>query len=83
MEYDDLEFKDLCFFIKKKNNEASLELLNRFIYLARKKSYIDGVFNEDCYQEQMMRLIICARKFIYVDKDYSEYIKKYLSKHKK
>lgn len=78
-----MQLKDLCLLVKKEDNTALLELVRRFKNSARKNSFVNGKFNEDCYQEQMVRLIKCAKNFTYEDKDYSEYIKRYLKKHLK
>ena len=78
MEYEDLKLKDLCILVNEGDKVAIFKITNEFENLIIKNSFVNRQFNEDCYQEQMVRLIKCAQNFKYEDKDYSKYIKKYL-----
>ena len=81
MEYEDLQLKNLCILVNEGDKVALFKITSEFENLIIKNSFDNRRFNEDCYQEQMVRLTKCAQNFKYEDKDYSEYIKRYLKNH--
>lgn len=57
--------KDFIAKVKTGDSKSTEELLQLFDSYIRRKSYIDGQFNEDCYQELRIKLLDCVRKFSY------------------
>jgi len=60
---DHVSFKSLCQAVKEGDEAAVNEMLNMFEPLLRKHSIIDGVFDEDCFQELRIKLLECITKF--------------------
>jgi len=58
-----LDFKELIIRAKRGENEACEELLRMYQPLLSKESIVDGVFDEDLYQELCFRFIRCIEKF--------------------
>ena len=58
-----MNFKELIIRVKRGENEAQEALLEMYQPIISKESIIDGVFDEDLYQELCMRFIRCIDKF--------------------
>ena len=58
-----MNFKDLLLRAKSGENEALTELLLMYRPLLLKESIVDGVFNEDLFQELCIVFLKCVRKF--------------------
>ena len=51
------------------DGESIQTFLNLFDQFMIKNSYINGCFNDDCYQELRIRLIECIKRFQYDEVD--------------
>ncbi|EOD01406.1 helix-turn-helix domain-containing protein [Caldisalinibacter kiritimatiensis] len=60
---DDKLIKELFQSAKKGNEKALEQLLIIFNPIIYKNSYINGEFDEDCYQELRIKLIDCIKNF--------------------
>ena len=58
-----MNFKELIIRAKKGENEAQEALLEMYQPLLSKESIVDGVFDEDLYQELCFKFIRCIDKF--------------------
>ena len=58
-----MNFKDLLLRAKSGYNEALTELLLMYRPLLLKESIVDGVFDEDLFQELCIVFLKCVRKF--------------------
>ena len=58
-----MEFKELLIRAKRGEQNAQEELLKMYQPLMMKESIIDGVFDEDLYQQLCYRFISCIDKF--------------------
>ena len=58
-----LNFQELIIRAKRGENSAIEELLEMYRPLITKESIIDGIFDEDLYQELCYRFIQCIDKF--------------------
>ena len=58
-----MNFKELIIRAKKGENEAQEALLEMYQPLLSKESIVDGVFDEDLYQELCFKFICCIEKF--------------------
>ena len=58
-----MNFKELIIRAKRGENEAQEALLEMYQPLLSKEAIVDGVFDEDLYQELCMRFIRCIEKF--------------------
>ena len=58
-----MEFKDLIIRAKRGENSAQEQLLELYKPLLSKEAIVDGVFDEDLYQELCLRFIRCIDKF--------------------
>lgn len=58
-----MNFKDLLLRAKSGDNEALTELLLMYRPLLLKESIVDGVFDEDLFQELCIVFLKCVRKF--------------------
>ena len=58
-----MNFKELLLSAKAGNLAATEELLKMYHPLLFKESIVDGVFDEDLYQELCMRFLSCVRIF--------------------
>ena len=58
-----MEFKELLIRAKRGENNAREELLKMYEGLLVKKSIVEGVFNEDLYQELCYKFMLCIDKF--------------------
>lgn len=58
-----INFKELMIKAKRGENNAQEELLKMYQPLLLKKSIVNGVFDEDLYQELCIRFIQCIDKF--------------------
>lgn len=58
-----MEFKELLIRAKRGENKATEELLKMYEGLLVRKSIVEGVFNEDLYQELCYRFIHCIEAF--------------------
>ena len=58
-----MNFKELIIRAKKGENEAQEALLEMYQPLLSKESIVDGVFEEDLYQELCFKFIRCIDKF--------------------
>ncbi|WP_129599697.1 helix-turn-helix domain-containing protein [Anaerophilus nitritogenes] len=63
------ELRELCDLSKQGDEKATLMLIEIFQSQVYKNSYINGKFDEDCFQELNMRLLNCIKKFK-IDEDY-------------
>ena len=58
-----INFKELIIRAQRGENEAQETLLEMYQPLLSKEAIVDGVFDEDLYQELCMRFIRCIEKF--------------------
>lgn len=58
-----MNFKEMMIRAKRGENEAQEELLRMYQPLLSKEAIVDGVFDEDLYQELCFRFIRCLEKF--------------------
>ena len=58
-----MNFKELLSRAKDDDLQAKETLLERYKSLLLKEAIIDGVFDEDLYQELCVTLLDCIRKF--------------------
>ena len=58
-----LNFKELLIRAKRGENSAIEELLEMYRPLLTKESIVEGVFDEDLYQELCYRFVQCINKF--------------------
>lgn len=58
-----MEFKELLVKAQSGSREAQELLLERYKPLLMKESIIDGVFDEDLYQELCVTMLNCIHKF--------------------
>ena len=58
-----MDFKELLIRAKRGENEAQETLLEMYRPLISKEAIIDGVFDEDLYQELCYKFIRCIDKF--------------------
>ena len=58
-----LNFKELIIRAKRGENSAIEELLEMYHPLLTKESIVEGVFDEDLYQELCYRFVQCIDKF--------------------
>lgn len=58
-----MDFKEMMIRAKRGENEAQEELLKMYQPLLSKEAIVDGVFDEDLYQELCLRFIRCLDKF--------------------
>lgn len=58
-----MNFKDLLLRAKSSDNEALTDLLLMYRPLLLKESIVDGVFDEDLFQELCIVFLKCVRRF--------------------
>lgn len=58
-----MNFKELMIRAKRGENSAQEELLDMYRPMLIKESMVDGLFDEDLYQELCYRFIRCLDKF--------------------
>lgn len=58
-----MDFKELLIRAKRGENSAQEELLEMYRPLLFKESMIDGIFDEDLYQELCYRFMRCLDRF--------------------
>ena len=58
-----LNFQELIIRAKRGENSAIEELLEMYRPLLTKESIVEGVFDEDLYQELCYRFVQCIHKF--------------------
>lgn len=58
-----MNFRELLALAKMGNAEATTELLKMYHPLLFKASIVDGVLDEDLYQELCIRFLYCIEKF--------------------
>lgn len=58
-----LNFQELIIRAKRGENSAIEELLEMYRPLLTKESIVEGVFDEDLYQELCYRFVQCINKF--------------------
>ena len=58
-----MEFMELIIRAKRGENSAQEQLLELYKPLISKEAIVDGVFDEDLYQELCLRFIRCIDKF--------------------
>ena len=58
-----MEFKELLIRAKRGENEASEKLLKMYEGLIVRNAIINGIFNEDLYQELCYKFLLCIDKF--------------------
>lgn len=61
--FDDINIKKLILEAKNKNKKALNEIITKFEPLLVKNSFVDGSFNNDCYQDLILQLIKCIYNF--------------------
>ncbi|HHX1756972.1 TPA: helix-turn-helix domain-containing protein [Enterococcus faecalis] len=54
---------ELVILVQKDDEEAFAQIVNKFKPLLIKESCRNGRFDEDCYQECMIRLYLALKKF--------------------
>lgn len=60
-----MEFKELFIRARQSDKEALLEIIEMYRPLMIKYAMVDGVLDEDLYQEFVYRIIVCVKKFPY------------------
>lgn len=58
-----MSFKDLVIEAQKGNNEAMTEIIEMYMQVVNKHSYIDGEIDEDLRQEIILKIITNIKKF--------------------
>lgn len=58
-----MSFKDLVIEAQKGNNEAMIEIIEMYMQVVNKHSYIDGEIDEDLRQEIILKIITNIKKF--------------------
>lgn len=58
-----MNFKELIIRAQRGENEAQETLLEMYQPLLSKEAIVDGVFDEDLYQELCFKFICCIEKF--------------------
>lgn len=58
-----MEFKELLIRAKRGENNAREELLKMYEGLIVRNSIVNGVFNEDLYQDLCYKFMLCIDKF--------------------
>lgn len=58
-----MNFKELIIRAQRGENEAQETLLEMYQPLLSKEAIVDGVFDEDLYQELCFKFICCIKKF--------------------
>ena len=58
-----MNFKELIIRAQRGENEAKETLLEMYQPLLSKEAIVDGVFDEDLYQELCFKFICCIEKF--------------------
>ena len=58
-----MNFRDVLAKAKANNEEAIAQLLEMYRPLLIKRSVINGIFDEDLYQEQCITLLRCIQQF--------------------
>lgn len=59
-----MNFKELLVLAHEGNKSAQEEILMRYKPLLLKESVVDGIFDEDLYQELCITVLNCIHKFI-------------------
>jgi hypothetical protein len=59
----DREFREKFLLAQKSNNQAFEDMFKQFELLLYKNSYVNGKFDNDCFQELSMILVKCINKF--------------------
>ena len=54
---------ELVFLVQTNDDEAFMQIVTKFNPLLIKESCRNGKFDEDCYQECMIRLYLALKKF--------------------
>lgn len=58
-------FKELVVRAKRGDHNAQEELLTMYKTLLMKEAVIDGVYDEDLYQQLCYRFLICIERFVF------------------
>ena len=58
-----MSFKDLVIEAQQGNNEAMTEIIEMYMQVVNKHSYIDGEIDEDLRQEIILKIITNIKKF--------------------
>ena len=58
-----MSFRDLIIEAQKGNNEAMTEILEMYMQVVNKHSYIDGQIDEDLRQEILLKIITNIKNF--------------------
>ena len=58
-----MDFRDLILEAQKGNNEAMTEILEMYIPVINKHSYVDGQIDEDLRQEILLKIITNIKNF--------------------
>ena len=58
-----ISFRDLIIEAQKGNNEAMIEIIEMYMQVINKHSYIDGRIDEDLRQEILLKIIMNIGKF--------------------
>ena len=58
-------FKELVVRAKRGDHNAQEELLTMYKPLLMKEAVIDGVYDEDLYQQLCYRFLICIERFVF------------------
>lgn len=61
--YEMKSLVELVILVQKDDEEAFAQIMNKFKPLLIKESCRNGSFDEDCYQECMIRLYLALKKF--------------------
>ena len=58
-----MSFRDLIIEAQKGNNEAMTEIIEMYMQVVNKHSYIDGQIDEDLRQEILLKIIMNIKSF--------------------
>ncbi|SCZ09188.1 helix-turn-helix domain-containing protein [Alkaliphilus peptidifermentans] len=77
---DDTSLKETFYKAQSGDEDSIKKILEIFHPLLHKNSFINGSFNEDCYQELSIKLIKCIKTFKFssgesIAKSLEEYLK--------
>ena len=61
-----MNFKELLYRARQGDEDAILEIFEMYRPLLIKNALVDGIFDEDLYQELVYTMLLCILKFPYI-----------------
>lgn len=58
-----MSFEETLYLAKEGNEKAILEIVNRYRPLLIKNSLVNGIFDEDLYQELVKETLLCIKRY--------------------